>query len=220
MAWQKLADLPFASALAPQPGALAAGEAYDGAHFDGAQYEGATLEDADGSGSHFLECAFTGVSFQGGRLRQAQFADVWLHECRLLSTGLARTSWRDVTFTGVVMAGVEIFGSQLRRVRFERCKMDSVNFRDADLADVTFDGCVLRNVDFGEARLTRTAFPQSRLADTTLVKVTLDRVDLRGAELGLTVDPTALRGAIVTTAQLLQLAPILAEGIGIVVSDD
>jgi uncharacterized protein YjbI with pentapeptide repeats len=214
MSWQQLADLPFARALTAHSGGLAAEEAYDGAHFDQV-----ALDDADGSGSHFLECAFTRVSLQDCALARAQFADVWLHDVRLISTSLARTNWRDVTFTGAVLAGVEVFGSRLRRVTFDRCKLDSVNFRDADLTDVIFDSCVLREVDFGGARLTRTAFPQSRLAGTKLTKATLDQVDLRNAELGITVDPTSLRGAIVTTAQLVQMAPVLAEAIGIVVND-
>ncbi|HEY2286145.1 MAG TPA: pentapeptide repeat-containing protein, partial [Streptosporangiaceae bacterium] len=94
------------------------------------------------------------------------------------------------------------------------------NFRDCDLTDVTFDNCVLRDVDFSSARLTRVTFGGSRLASTTLVKVTLKQVDLRGAEeLGLTVDPAALGGAIVSTSQLLDLAPLLADSIGIIVTD-
>jgi uncharacterized protein YjbI with pentapeptide repeats len=214
MTWAQLADLPFAAALTRSPAALAAGEQYDGVHFDQAELTG-----ADGSGSHFLECALTRLTLSDCQLTQAQFADVWLQDVRLISTGLTRTSWRDVTFTGAVIAGAEAFGSLLRRVRFDRCKLDSVNFRDCDLTEVTFDNCVLRNVDFSSARLTRVAFPDSKLAATTLVKVTLDRVDLRGAELGLTVDPTALRGAIMSTAQLLDLAPLLADSIGIIVKD-
>ena len=214
MTGRTLADLPFAAALTRSPAALAAGEQYDGVHFDQAELTG-----ADGSGSHFLECALTRLTLSDCRLTQAQFADVWLQDVRLISTGLARTSWRDVTFTGAVIAGAEAFGSLLRRVRFDRCKLDSVNFRDCDLTEVTFDNCVLRNVDFSSSRLTRVAFPDSKLVATTLVKVTLDRVDLRGAELGLTVDPAALGGAIMSTAQLLDLAPLLADSIGIIVKD-
>jgi hypothetical protein len=45
-------------------------------------------------------------------------------------------------------------------------------------------------------------------------------VDLReAAELGLITDATSLRGAIVTTAQLTAMAPLLAETLGIVVHD-
>jgi uncharacterized protein YjbI with pentapeptide repeats len=212
--WQELADLPFAQVLTAHGDGLMREEAYDGAHFDQEM-----LEDADGSGSHFLECAFTGVSLQGCRLERTQYAEVWLHDVRVIATSLARTSWRDVTFTGSVLAGVEAFGSLLRGVTFDRCKLDGVNFRDCDLTDVTFDSCVLRDVDFGGARLTRTKFPQSQLAATIFTKVTLSQVDLRGAELGIIVDPVSLSGAIVTTSQLIDMAPLLAESIGIVVQD-
>jgi uncharacterized protein YjbI with pentapeptide repeats len=215
MPWQQLADLPFARALTGHPGELADDEAYDGDHFDDLNLAG-----ADGTGSHFLECALTRVALQDSRLDRAEFGDVWLHDCRLVSVSLARTTWRDVTFTSVALAGVEAFGSHLRRVTFDRCKLDGINFRDCDLIEVTFDNCVLRDVDFGEARLTKTSFPGSRLSGTRLVKVTLQQVDLRGAELGLVIDPAALGGAIVTSAQLQAMAPLLAESIGIIVSDE
>ncbi len=44
-------------------------------------------------------------------------------------------------------------------------------------------------------------------------------MDLRGAELGITTDPGSMRGAIVTSAQLTQIAPVLAESMGIAVDD-
>jgi uncharacterized protein YjbI with pentapeptide repeats len=74
-------------------------------------------------------------------------------------------------------------------------------------------------VDFTGATLTRTSFTGCRLAATTLTRTTLDRVDLRGAELGITTDATSLRGAIVTSEQLAAMAPVLAESLGIVVDD-
>jgi uncharacterized protein YjbI with pentapeptide repeats len=212
--WAELADLPFASALSAEPARLTPGEQYDCVHFDSAELDG-----QDGSGSHFLECALTRLTLSGCSLAQSQFADVWFSDVRLISAGLARTSWRDVTLTGAVIAGAEVYGSLLRRVRFDRCKLDSVNFRDCDLTDVIFDNCVLRDVDFSASRLRRVSFPGSQLSSVTLVKVTLDDVDLRGARLGLTVDPLALGGAVVTTAQLLDLAPLLADTIGIRVED-
>jgi len=44
-------------------------------------------------------------------------------------------------------------------------------------------------------------------------------VDLRGAELGLIITPGSLSGAIISTAQLTVVAPLLAEQAGIVVED-
>ena len=213
--WNELADLPFAAALRAGPESLARAGSYDSAHFDRLDLTG-----PDASGSRFLDCAFTRVSIQDGRLRRARFTDVWLRDVRLMSTTLAETTWVDAAVLGSAAAGVEAFGAQLRRVSLRGCKLDSVNFAEAALVDVTFDNCVLRDVDFAGATLTRTAFPGSRLAAVNLARVTLDQVDLRGAELGITIDPGCLRGAIVTTAQLGEIAPLLAESIGLIVAGD
>ena len=95
-----------------------------------------------------------------------------------------------------------------------------MNFRGAELTEVVFDNCLLRDVDFSGASLTRTTFGGSRLAAVTFTQTTLDQVDLReAAELGLVTDATSLRGAIVTSAQLAAMAPVLAETLGIVVAD-
>lgn len=214
MQWQELADLPFAAALTPHPGALAPGGEYDSAHFDGLAVDAAAAP-----GCRFLECAFTHVVFQGGQLRRARFTDVWLRDVRLLGTGLAESAWTGSVLTESALAGVEAFGVQLRKVVLRGCKLDSVNLRGAALTDVTFRNCLLREVDFSGAALTRTAFPGCRLTGTTFTQVSMDAVDLRGAELGITVDPGSLRGAIVTAAQLTDMAALLADSLGIVVKD-
>jgi uncharacterized protein YjbI with pentapeptide repeats len=215
MPWLELADLPFAAALRPHPGGLALRGDYDCAHFDQAVFDG-----ADAASARFLECAFTRVTFQGGGLRGSRLTDVWLRDVRLTGTDLAETSWTDSVLVASAAAGVEAFGSQLRRVTFQGCKLDSVNFRDAVLTEVTFDDCLLREVDFSGATLTDTAFPRSRLAGTTFARMTLHRVDLRDAELGITTDTVSLRGASITTAQLGALARLLADSMGIIVAED
>jgi uncharacterized protein YjbI with pentapeptide repeats len=212
---RELADLPFASGLTPPPGGpLMAEGSYDTVHFDHLDFDRPSA-----SGSRFLECAFTRVSFDGGQLRRGQFSQVWLRDFRIVGTSLIETGWLDATLIAGVAAGVEAFGARLRRVEFHDCKLDSVNFREAVLTEVVFDHCVLRDVDFGGAKLTRTSFAGSKLAETSFRQVTLDQVDLRGAELGITVDPGSLRGAIVSSGQLAAMAPLLAEAIGITVDD-
>jgi uncharacterized protein YjbI with pentapeptide repeats len=211
---RELADLPYAAALQPHQGGLRPHGDYDCEHFDRL-----ALDDPAAASARFLECAFTGVTMRGGQFRRARFIDVWLQDCQLVTTGLTETSWQDVTITGAVLAGTEAYGAQLNRVTLRGCKLDSVNFRDAAFTDVTLDGCLLRDVDFGGAALTRTVFTDCRLEKTDLSRVTLDRVDLRGAELGIIIGPDSLRGAIVTTGQLIMLAPLLADSLGIIISD-
>lgn len=213
---RELANLPFASALTPPPaGPLVAEGSYDTVHFDHLDFDRPSA-----SGSRFLECAFTQVSFDGGQLRRGQFSQVWLRDFRIVGTSLVETGWLDATMIAGVAAGVEAFGARLRRVEFHDCKLDSVNFREAVLTEVVFDHCVLRDVDFGGAKLTRTSFPGSKLAETSFRQVTLDQVDLRGAELGITVDPGSLRGAVVSSGQLATMAPLLAQAIGITIDDN
>lgn len=214
-AWpRELADLPYAAVLTRHEGRLEAGAEYDTAHFDRAGFD-----DQDASGARFLECAFTGVSVQGGRLRRARFIGAWLKDMRMALSDIAETQWTDATFIGGSVAGVQAFSARLHRVVFAGCKLDSVNFRDAELTGVTFTDCLLRDVDFAGATLTRTAFAGSRLTGVDFSRASMDQVDLRGSELGLIVGADPLRGAIISTGQLAAIAPVLAESLGIVVDD-
>lgn len=215
MEWEELADLPFAAALTPHTGGLSPDCDYDTVHFDRV-----TFTDQRASNSRFIECACTGVTMQGVALHRARLTDVFLRDTRLVGTSLAETSWADVAAVRSMAAGVEVFGADLRRVTFRGCKLDSVNFRDAMLTDVTFDHCDLRDVDFAGATLARTSFPGSQLARTDFSRARMAGTDLRGAELGIIIGADSLRGAIVSTGQLAYLAPVLAETLGIVVSDD
>jgi uncharacterized protein YjbI with pentapeptide repeats len=208
-----LADLPYASTLRPHQGELAPDEDYEGVHFDGLD-----LDVPRAPGSRFMECAFTQVTMQDGRLRRARFNDVWLRGVRLTATELSDSNWIDATIIGSVAAGVVAHGSRLRQVTFRGCKLHGVNLRAATLTEVIFEDCMLREVDFGGATLRRCRFPGSQLHETDFSQVTLDKVDLRGAELGIIITPGALSGATITPVQLAELAPLLAEHAGITVA--
>jgi uncharacterized protein YjbI with pentapeptide repeats len=86
---------------------------------------------------------------------------------------------------------------------------------------VTFTDCVLRDTDFAEATLRRVSFSGTRLDGITLHGSKLLDVDLRGATtLDLTAGIDALKGATVSTPQLLDLAPAFARAAGITVRDN
>lgn len=212
---RELADLPYADHLRPFEGRMEPERTYDTVHFDGGGFQ-----DADGGGAGFVESAFTSVEFTGGSCRRARFNDVWLHTVRWAGTDLAETQWMDAETVSGAFAGVEAFSAVMRRVTFFNCKFDSVNIRAATLRDVRFVDCLLRDVDFGGAALTDVAFPGSVLEGVRLERARLERVDLRGAAgLGIAAGHDALGGAIVSGAQLLDLAPALAHVLGIEVGD-
>ncbi|MFJ5120637.1 pentapeptide repeat-containing protein [Kitasatospora sp. NPDC088548] len=211
----RLADLPYAALLRPHTGPLRSDERYDTVHFDGGEYR-----DQSAGGATFLECAFTGVSLSGMKLRQARFNEVWAQAGRWVACELSDSDWQDSAVTGGVLAGVAAHGSALRRVVFRSCKLEAVNLRAAVLRDVVFEDCLLRDVDFGDAKLTDVSFPGSTLEEVRLRGARMTRTDLRGAvRLGLTDGPEGLRGALISSLQLMELVPQFAHALGITVKD-
>jgi uncharacterized protein YjbI with pentapeptide repeats len=208
----KLTDLPFSEWLVPHDGAWGPDGDHDTVHFAATR-----IMDADARGTRFLDCAFTGGVLEGGSLRGSRFLNVWADELRVVGTDLADTEWRDAALLGSVIAATPLSGARLRRVTFRGCKLDGVNFRGAGLTDVVFENCLLREADFAGASLTRTSFPGSQLTSTVLAGAALDRADLRGATLDITIEAGSLRGAIIAPSQLVELAPLLAEAMGITV---
>jgi uncharacterized protein YjbI with pentapeptide repeats len=212
---RELDDLPYAEYLTPLERRLERDQLYDTVHLD------ATEVDSPECGStRFTECAFSSVTITGGNFRRSRFNDVWLHTVRWVGADLAETDWLDAEVVSGAFAGLEAFGAQLRRVAFHNCKFDSVNLRATTLRDVTFTNCLLREVDFAGATLTNVAFPGSALDRARFDNAKLAKVDLRDVTaLGITAGHDALRGAVITSAQLLDLAPALAHVLGIEVKD-
>ncbi|WP_441245983.1 pentapeptide repeat-containing protein [Kitasatospora sp. McL0602] len=210
----QLAELPYAHLLRPHTGPLRRDERYDTALFDGTAFDGPA------NGASFLECAFTGVQLSGAKLRQARFNEVWVQGSRWVAVELSESEWQDSGFVSSVLAGISGYGSALRRVVFRQCKLEAVNLRGAVLRDVVFEDCLLRDVDFGGAKLTDVSVPGSTLEEVRLHGAQLRGVDLRGAvSLGLPDGPDGLRGAILGTSQLFDLAPQFAHALGITVKD-
>jgi uncharacterized protein YjbI with pentapeptide repeats len=211
---RELGDLAWGDSLTAADGALEV----EG-HYDGLLFEGLTLETENADHARFVECAFTDVTLDDVKLRKSRLSDVWLRDVRLLSADLAGSSWLDAAFVGCSGAGIQAYDGGFQRVTFADCKLDSWNFRGATLTDVTFDHCLLRDTDFGGATLKRVTFAGCTLTRADFSRATLTKADLRGAELDITAGYESLRGAIMTTAQLISLAPALAQQIGITIKD-
>ncbi|GLW71772.1 hypothetical protein Kpho02_40710 [Kitasatospora phosalacinea] len=210
----RLEDLPYAHLLQRHTGPLRPDGRYDTVHFDELALTGQF------GGAHFLECAFTGVRIEEAKLRRAAFNEVWVHGGRMVGVDLAESEWQDGEVDSTVLAGVSAYGSAVRRTVFRQCKLEAVNLRGAVLRDVVFEDCLLRDVDLSEARLTDVSFPGSTLEEVHLRGATLKNADLRtAARLGLPDAHLGLRGAIISTPQLLDLAPQFAHALGIAVKD-
>ncbi|MFF0202433.1 pentapeptide repeat-containing protein [Streptomyces sp. NPDC005017] len=184
--------------------------------YDGLELREADLSGQDGAGARFLDCALTGCSLDETGLHHARFLDSVLREVRGVGTDLAGATLRDSEVLDARLGGVQLHGAVLERVVVRGGKLDFLNFRTARLRDVVFEGCVLVEPDFGGARLERVEFVDCAVKSADLTSATLKDVDLRGAaplEIARGVD--RLAGAVISTAQLLDLAPVLAAELGV-----
>ncbi len=87
------------------------------------------------------------------------------------------------------------------------------------MTDVTFRDCQLIDVDFGGARLKGISFPGSQIESLDISKAECERVDFRRGTLGIRRGYESLRGTIIDTGQLVMLAPMLADQLGVSVLD-
>lgn len=212
---QALEDLPYAGYL----------DGFDGELIREGDYREVLVADRDFEGfdagnSRLGESAFTGVSFTNGGFPRTRMNDVWFDRTRWVGVDLADTEWLDVTALSSFFAGVTAYGGRFRRVTFQECKIDTLNLRGATVRDVVFDRCELSEVDVTGATLTNVTFPGSAVRRLRLDKATLRKVDLREAtELDIASGHESLRGAVIDTLQLAELAPELARALGIVVKN-
>ncbi|MGW1224201.1 pentapeptide repeat-containing protein [Streptomyces sp. NPDC001478] len=188
--------------------------------YDGVRFEAADLADESGPGSRFMDCALEGCSLDRTELGRARFMDTVLTGVRGVGTDLSGASLRDVEVVDARLGGTQLHGAVLERVLFRGGKIDYLNLRKARLKDVVFEGCVLAEPDFGDAGLTRVEFRDCVLRRADFSAVRMEHVDLRTvAELDIARGVDRLAGAVISSLQLMELAPAFAAQIGVRVED-
>ncbi|MGI5394223.1 pentapeptide repeat-containing protein [Streptomyces sp. CA-251251] len=197
-------------------------EPYDGGgleadgDYDGLEFRDRDLAGQDGAGARFMDCALTGCALDETSLTRARVLDSVLTGVRGVGTRLSEATLRDVELVDARLGGTQLHGAVLERVLIRGGKIDYLNLRRSRLKDVVFEGCVLVEPDFGGARLERVAFVDCALKGADFSAAVLTDVDLRGASpLELTRGVDRLSGAVISPAQLLDLAPVLAAELGV-----
>jgi uncharacterized protein YjbI with pentapeptide repeats len=202
--------------LTPHPGEpLATYGDYDAVSFTDLDLSGQNANNA-----RLLDCALVRCHADGLLLRRARLVETLVADLQATTLELAESVWRDSLVTGGRIGAVAAPNAKLTRLRLRGVKLDFLNLRGATLQDVVFQDCVLGEVDASDARLTDVDFTGSRLDSFSVRNSTLARVDLSAATLQTLSGLDHLRGAIVSPAQLIDLAPLFADHLGIVVSPD
>ncbi len=192
------------------------GELESEGDYDGLEFRDLDFAGQEGRGSRFLDCGLYGVALDETRLGRARVMDCVLEQVRGVGTQLAEASLRDVEVVDARLGGTQLHGSVWERVMVRGGKLDFANLRKTKLTDVVFEGCVLVEPDFAEARLTRVEFRDCVLRGADFTGSTMRDVDLRTvSSLDIARGVDRLRGAVISPAQLLDLAPVFAGAMGV-----
>ena len=207
-------EIALPETLAPFTGAsLEPHGDYDAVHFASLDFAGQAADDAA-----FLGCLLERCGLDGASIRRARISECLLDELRATSLDAADSVWRDSLVTVRRVGALLAIGATWSSVRVRGGRLDLVGLSGAKMAGVAFDGCSIGELDLGttDARDLTLEGCQIELLDLTGAR--LVRADFTGATIGAVRGVEGLRGATITPAQLIDLAPQLAAHVGIKVS--
>lgn len=190
---------------------------------------GELVEDVEVEAGDCAVVDLSGCRILGARLRLTGAEEAVLRAARLSEVEIAAPDvpvlrapygqWRDVVVTGGRLGTAEAFDAEWTRVALRGVRLRYLNLRSARISDLLLEDCVIDELDLAGAELTRVALPGTRVGRLEADGVRLEAVDLRGVSLATVVGARSLAGAVVDTAQLMELAPVLAAALGMTVLD-
>ena len=193
---------------------LAAGEMVEDLRLAEADLSGAGL-----SAISLLSCRFSEVFADDTDLTAARLVDCRLE--RLSSTYLhsPRSTWRAVELTGSRIGAWEIYDADLESVLIEDCRLGFANLAGTALRDVLIRSTRIDELDLSGIEAERVRFEDCRVGTLRLRGGSLSDVDLRGLEMRVVSGVSSLAGATISGEQLTELAPLLAQHLGLRVED-
>lgn len=166
------------------------------------------------TGSRIVKSDLSSAQLEG-----LDFENVVVEDSVMLAANFGEASWYRATIANSRCSGVGLDRSTLKNVTFRGCKLDMANFRYARLSSVVFDGCVVNDMDFGSAELKNVVFTGCLVDGIDFTRAKLQNVDFRESTLVRVKRPSDLKGAVITSQQLIFLAPYLAHEAGMKVED-
>ena len=167
----------------------------------------------------FDEVSFVGIEAESADLSKISIIDSLLEKCNLSAAKVTESLWQRTKITNSRMSGVVWYDAILKDIEFVNCKIDLVNFRATKFKNVVFKDCVLTGSDWQGTILTNVVFDSCNLDDADVNKCTMNNVDLRSSTFTSLKGLSGLAGATMSRQQLIMLAPIFADELGIKIED-
>jgi uncharacterized protein YjbI with pentapeptide repeats len=157
--------------------------------------------------THFLQAQLLRLGAKDMRVKQSDFS----------SAALTDANINRAEFITCRMTGVDLSKATLHDVVFKGCKLDLANFRFTDLRRVHFIDCTLVETDFLGASLSDVVFQSCVLEKVNFNQIHCKQLDLRSSQLTEVSGWGSMKGAIIDSTQLVEIAPYLAYEAGLII---
>jgi len=162
---------------------------------------------------------FEASEISSSKLKKASVSDVIFRDCLLFGTDFDGSGFLRVVFERGMLSGLAVTDCSLQDVIFEGGKLNLVNFRASKLKRVVFRHCDLTEADFQGASLTDVKLENCNLNNTEFSNTKMSKVDMRGSEISTIRGASSLRGVTISSPQLVSIARVLAEEVGLIIAD-
>ena len=207
---------------APDLGRLRDGEADELAA--GEMVEDLDLVDADLSGGDLsaltlLNCRFSEVFANDTDLAAARLVDCRLERLNATYLHSPRSTWRTVELIDSRIGAWELYDADVESLLIEDCRLGFTNLAGTTVRDLLIRATRIDELDLSGIDAQRVHFEDCRVGTLRLHGGSLRDVDLRGLEMRTVSGVGSLAGATVSSGQLSELAPLLAQHLGLRVTD-
>jgi uncharacterized protein YjbI with pentapeptide repeats len=158
---------------------------------------------------------FENCEISSSKLHKSTLGDVELINCLLFGTDFDGSGWLRIALTGGMSSGLVVTDSTLQDVSFRSAKLNLANFRMSRLRRVEFRNCDLSDADFQGSDLKNVVFKNCNLAGVEFSGCKAERVDLRNSNISTIRGVNSLKGATISTEQMMSIAPVMAAELGL-----
>ena len=218
------------AAACPRPPVLAApdlGRLRDGEADEltaGEMVEDLALVEADLSGGDLsaltlLSCRFSEVFANDTDLAAARLVDCRLERLSATYLHSPRSTWRTVELIDSRIGAWELYDADVESLLMENCRLGFTNLAGTTVRDLLIRATRIDELDLSGIDAQRVRFEDCQVGTLRLHGGSLSDVDLRGLEMRVVSGVGSLAGATVNGQQLSELAPLLAQHLGLRVTD-
>lgn len=179
----------------------------------------ADLSGGDLSALTLLSCRFSEVFANDTDLAAARLVDCRLERLSATYLHSPRSTWRTVELIDSRIGAWELYDADVESLLIEDCRLGFTNLAGTTVRDLLIRATRIDELDLSGIDAQRVHFEDCRVGTLRLHGGSLRDVDLRGLEMRTVSGVGSLAGVTVSSGQLSELAPLLAQHLGLRVTD-